>query len=203
MYVYFCPLCPINPSSIYIDLILFQGYFVAENMDSVELLLKHIKRTDKTLCFNLASPFVSRLHYDKIDKIIPYADFVLGNVDEAEAFSEAKNLDDKTAVGTAKYFASMPSLLGGNRTRIVVFTDGPGSIMTISSRELKIRIFSVEPVPLDEFVDTNGAGDGFAAGFLASYLLDGDLDKAVQSGKKAAAYIIRRSGFSLEDRVDY
>ncbi|VDL61287.1 unnamed protein product [Hymenolepis diminuta] len=179
------------------------GYFVGISMNSVEILLKHIKSTNKVLCFNLASPFVSRLHFKKIDAVIPYADFVFGTRDEAQAFAEAKNLDDNTAVGTAKYFASLPRVLGSIRTRWIVFTNGPGSIMTISSKDLKIRNFTVDPLPSDEFVDTNGAGDGFAAGFLASYLVEKDLDKAIQSGKKAAAYIIRRSGFSLDDRYDF
>nr|CDS29055.1 adenosine kinase [Hymenolepis microstoma] len=179
------------------------GYFVAISMNSVEILLEHIQSTSKILCLNLASPFVSRLHFKKIDTIIPYADFIFGTMDEAQAFAEAKNLDDCTAIGAAKYAATLPKSLGSNRNRLIILTDGPRSIMTVSSKDLKFRTFNVDPIPSEEFVDTNGAGDGFAAGFLASYLVEKDLDKAIQNGKKAAAYIISRSGFSLDERENF
>ncbi|EUB60914.1 Adenosine kinase 2 [Echinococcus granulosus] len=179
------------------------GYLVVSSMDIVKLILDHASSHSKALCLNLASPYVARSYTEALDTVIPHADFIFGTVDEAEAYAEARLLNDRNALGVAKYLVSLPRAGNICRPRLVVLTQGPGPIYTISSRDQVLRTFSVTPLPLENIVDTNGAGDAFAAGFLASYLIEGDLEKAIDSGKKAATYIIKRSGFSLGPRVDY
>ncbi len=50
------------------------------------------------------------------------------------------------------------------------------------------------PGILTEVVDTTGAGDAFAAGFIASYLKTQDLTMACQSANRAGAKTVRRLG---------
>jgi sugar/nucleoside kinase (ribokinase family) len=58
----------------------------------------------------------------------------------------------------------------------------------VGTRDGAVRFF--DPVPLDEpVVDTNGAGDGLAVGFLTSYCLDGyGLEDSILRGQIAARY---------------
>lgn len=49
----------------------------------------------------------------------------------------------------------------------------------------------------DKIVDTNGAGDAFAGGFLAQYIQGQPLEVCVQCAIYTAAEIIQRSGCSF------
>ena len=49
-------------------------------------------------------------------------------------------------------------------------------------------------VPVDKVVDTTGAGDAFAAGFLSRYCLGHDLDESLKSGATLASMIVQHPG---------
>ncbi len=176
---------------------------MVSSMDSIMLIADHAAAHGKAICFNLGAPFVSKCFTSSIDKLLPYTDYIFGTGDEAVAYAEAKKLKDKTVEGAAKHFASVPRMGKSRRPRLVVFTQGPGSIVAVSSEDSIVHVFPVTPLPQEEIVDTNGAGDAFAAGFLSSYLINGSLEEAIEGGKKAACYIIKQSGFSLGARSEY
>ena len=52
-----------------------------------------------------------------------------------------------------------------NRSRLVVFTQGPNS--TIVCQDGKVKEYPVDKLSADQIVDTNAAGDAFVGGFLA------------------------------------
>lgn len=52
----------------------------------------------------------------------------------------------------------------------------------------------VVPAPKVEVVDTTGAGDAFAAGFIAALCRDADLENACQAGNQAGARIVGKLG---------
>lgn len=66
-----------------------------------------------------------------------------------------------------------------------------------------IKRYPVTMVPSKDLVDTNGAGDAFAAGFIADYMTNMLIDTAVNAGLKAARYIVQKSGFNLGPRDKY
>lgn len=56
------------------------------------------------------------------------------------------------------------------------------------------HMFPVELLPKEALVDTNGAGDAFAGGFMARLVQGADIEECVQAGHYSARVIIQRSG---------
>lgn len=56
-----------------------------------------------------------------------------------------------------------------------------------------------EPVAIDEklIIDTNGAGDAFAGGFLSQFITNQPLDVCMQHGHKAASLIVQVRGCEI------
>jgi adenosine kinase len=55
----------------------------------------------------------------------------------------------------------------------------------------------VLPIAPDEIVDTNGAGDAFAGGFLAFFVKGATLEKCIDAGSYAAHACLRVRGCSV------
>jgi sugar/nucleoside kinase (ribokinase family) len=90
----------------------------------------------------------------------------------------------------------MAELLGAKRSQIVVV--GMGAQGCALGTEAGIRFFP--PVEMGApVVDTNGAGDGLAVGFLAGYVLDGySLEDSILRGQIAARYTCTLRGSSSD-----
>ena len=58
------------------------------------------------------------------------------------------------------------------------------------------QVFEVKKVV--EVVDSNGAGDAFAGGFLARYVEGDSIANCVRSGVEVAGRVIQRVGFNLD-----
>ena len=58
---------------------------------------------------------------------------------------------------------------------------------------LAIRVPAVD-VSVVDLVDTTGAGDAFAAGYLAAWMQDADPEDALTAGCALAAQVIRQVG---------
>jgi sugar/nucleoside kinase (ribokinase family) len=56
------------------------------------------------------------------------------------------------------------------------------------------RQFDCPADPVDKIVDTTGAGDAFAAGFLSRYCCGKDVSQSLISGAKLAATVVQRHG---------
>jgi fructoselysine 6-kinase len=54
--------------------------------------------------------------------------------------------------------------------------------------------FDCSAAPVDRVVDTTGAGDAFAAGFLSRYCHGQDIDESLESGARVAAIVVQRQG---------
>ncbi len=77
------------------------------------------------------------------------------------------------------------------RKLFVITLGAEGSIAVSAAEETRCPAARVESV-----IDTTGAGDSFAAGFLAAYMRNLPLDAALEAGAERAAVVISRVGAS-------
>jgi sugar/nucleoside kinase (ribokinase family) len=71
--------------------------------------------------------------------------------------------------------------------------DGAGVVLTLGAQGATFAGHEVAALDAD-VVDTVGAGDAFAAGFLSRWTVDHDAPRALQSGAEAAAHCVSVRG---------
>ncbi|TIB07640.1 hypothetical protein E3P92_03985 [Wallemia ichthyophaga] len=171
------------------------GFFLTHGIESALEVAKHSSQSGKTLAFNLSAPFIPQFFKDQVDQLIPYADIVFGNESEAEAYAQSHGLEDTSAKGVAKHIANLSKTNSG-KDRIVVITQGAlETVVAVGDKSL--TSFPVSPLSKDAIVDTNGAGDATAGGFIAAFVLGSPIPECVQLGHKLGALCIQQNGPQL------
>ncbi len=134
------------------------------------------RESGRQVAISLSDPFCVARHRDSFAAFArDHADIVFANQAEIEAL---------TGLGFADAIDAL-----AREVRIVVATRGAdGSV--IASGDVRHRIAAAPTVVRD----TTGAGDAFAAGFLAAFVKDRGLDEAGRLGAAAAARVIERIG---------
>lgn len=61
-----------------------------------------------------------------------------------------------------------------------------------------VKVFPVAKLDAEEIVDTNGAGDCFAGGFIGALVLGKSVDESVKIGHKLGAMCVGQVGPTLE-----
>lgn len=171
------------------DLFYFTGYMwdTECQQQAVRKVLESFKSKGKKIAFDIADPFaVGRYRQTFLTLIKDYCDIVFANSEEARFL-----LDNYDAYECCKS-------LGKLCPTAIVKNGKKGSYIS-HNRE----IFEIPLYGTDKPVDTTGAGDTYAAGFLYGYLKGYD---TVTSGKIAsylAGEIIAQIGAQFaEDRLD-
>lgn len=104
-------------------------------------------------------------------------DILFGNEDEMRQLSGCSELDD--CIARLR-----------QHVRTLVITRGPGGALAVEDgKRIDVPASHVEKV-----VDTTGAGDLFAAGFLAARCRGADLERCLRTGTLAAAEVISHFG---------
>ncbi|KIR57463.1 hypothetical protein I314_06699 [Cryptococcus bacillisporus CA1873] len=95
-----------------------------------------------------------------------------------------------------------------SRPRLIVITQGADSTLVASSSpstsagnvkpsDPNPKTYPVPKLSDDQIVDTNGAGDMFAGGFLGTLAQGKDLDKAIEVGHKLGQMCVGQNGPKL------
>ena len=142
---------------------------------------------------NFSAPFIAQFFTKQVQAILPYTDIIIGNESEAGAWASATGLpDDKDLPGIARSIALLPKV-NPSRPRIVIFTQGARETVVVTSdKPDSPKTFPVEPLRDDQIVDTNGAGDAFAGGFLGALVAGKNLDESILAG-----HALARAGVQL------
>ncbi len=123
----------------------------------------------------------------QVDQVLEHTDILIANEAEAEAYANASGYPDtKNIADIASRIARLPKS-NPSKSRIVVFTQGADhTVVVTGDKPNEPRIFPVDKLEGSKIVDTNGAGDAFAGGFLGALVAGKDLDKAVLAGHALA-----------------
>ena len=168
-------------------------------------------RDETTYGFNLPSDFFLKNFTDDIAKLCEYADVIFANESEALLFCKLLNFktgNNETMKDIALQLSKNIPKKNKNKKRIVVVTCGPNPAYCCQYDHENGKVtfegsFEVKDVPPEKIVDTNGAGDSFAGGFLSQYVKGKSLDKCMIAGHWAASVIIQKRGCQIPNDFTY
>ena len=134
--------------------------------------------SETKIAFSISDAFcVDRFREEFIDLVNNSANIIFANESEIKSLFETNELNDaiKKCQDTKKIFAVT---LGDKGAKIIY----------------KNEVVDIKAEVINKLVDTTGAGDLFAAGFLAEYLKTQDLELSGKQGVKMASIIIQQFG---------
>lgn len=176
------------------------GFHLTVSPAAIALLGKHAAANNKVFVLNFSAPFIAQFFKDALDATLEYCDYIIANESEAAAYAESHGLTTTDVVEIAKHVAALPKA-NAQRPRTVVFTQGTDPTVTVTydaaAGTYDVKEFKVRELPQEQVVDTNGAGDAFAGGFLASLVQEHALAQAVDVGQWAASVSIQQVGPSF------
>ena len=162
----------------------------------------HIK-----FAFHIASEYWIETYSDKYKNILPYADFLFGNLVELKALAKILSFESWDTEEWIKFVASYKPEFNEeennhSQSRLVLISmDKNGAILDNYSFITGIHeIIIVPSVKIEdhEVVDESCAGDTFVGGFLSGYLSGKDLKSSVKDGHELASKVIQNIGWVFE-----
>ena len=132
----------------------------------------------REVSLSLSDPFcVDRHRADFLDLIEGHVDILFANEAEIMALYQVDDFD--AAVEKVKGHCKVAALTRSEKGSVVVSAAG---------------VEAVKAAPVTQVIDTTGAGDAYAAGFLYGYTRDEDLAACARMGGIAAAEVIAQIG---------
>ncbi len=157
-----------------------EGYLV-QNHALIERAVDMAHRAGLKVCLDLASYNIVEADRDFFALLLQKTDVVFANEEEARAFTGKAPREALAELATLCEVA-------------VVKTGAEGAMASIGG-----IVASVKAFPVAEVVDTTGAGDFFAAGFLYALGLGASLDACLSAGSLLAAHVIQVIGTTLPE----
>jgi len=182
------------------DLVYISGFFLTVSPPSIVTVGKHVAEKNKTMCVNLAAPFICEFFKDPLMDAINYADIVFGNETEFASFGKAQGYDTEDLSEIALRITRLPKANAGKK-RLAIVTQGKDP--TIIACDGEVRKYPIAELAADKIVDTNGAGDAWVGGFIAAYSLNKNIEECTKAASYAAAVIIQQSGCTYPEKPDY
>ena len=136
-----------------------------------------VKKHGRKLSLTLSDPFCVVRHREDFKKLLPSVDILFANEYEILELTETKNIDD--AIQSVRGLCNIIAITMGEKgSRIVCAHD----------------TYNVKAVPPSKLVDTTGAGDAYAAGFLFGLTQEKPLEICGHYGSLSASEVICHMG---------
>lgn len=166
-----------------VDLCHIEGYLV-QNTEMIETAMKMAKAAGVKVSLDLASYNVVEANLEFLRRVVKeYVDIVFANEEEAKAFAQ---MDPEAAVD---YIAEMCDIA-------VVKLGKKGSIVKRNGKSARIDI-----LPNVTAIDTTGAGDLFASGFLYGLHMGYDMERCGKIGALVSGNIVQVIGAKMNEET--
>ena len=130
------------------------------------------------ISLSLSDPFCVDRHRDELNNFVKEnVDLVFCNFDEAKMFSQSETMADVSSF--FKEYGKKIVMTSGAEGAYFFYNDD------VSHQPSK---------KIENVIDTTGAGDNFAAGFLDFYLSGKTIDEALKNGNTRAVEVIQQLG---------
>jgi sugar/nucleoside kinase (ribokinase family) len=93
-------------------------------------------------------------------------------------------------------FENVLSAIDGSDTLFVMTRSEQGSVIVQGDSKIV-----QEALPIEQLIDTTGAGDAYAAAFLFGWANDRDLDECARLGTHVATSVIQQIGARIDTNV--
>jgi sugar/nucleoside kinase (ribokinase family) len=162
------------------NILYMEGYLF--DRDDAKAAFRHAARIShahgRTVSLTLSDSFCVDRHRDDFRALVADdVDLLFGNEDELLSLYEVDSFDQ--AVAAVRSECDLAAVTRGAAGCVIVTPD---------------EVVEVEAVPVDRVLDTTGAGDLFAAGFLFGLTRGADLRECGRLGSIAAAEVIGHVG---------
>lgn len=147
-----------------------------ESFKTMKKLSKEIDQKKGKIAFNPSS-YLATKGFEKLDSILKHVNVLILNKEEGFALSNEKTVDNALKI------------LKKHVKDIVIMTDaGNGAYLYDGSMKYYAKPKKVK------IIETTGAGDAFASGFLSGYIQDKTLEKAFICGFLQSESVIQSIG---------
>ncbi len=164
------------------DVLYVEGYMV-QNEPMLVQAMKLAKQEGLKIALDLASYNVVEDNLELLKRLLTdYVDIVFANAEEAKAF-------------TGKEAEEALNILSEYCEYAIVKLGAQGSLIKFGDEVAKIGVIDVKPI------DTTGAGDLFAAGFLYGYAKNWSLENAGKLGALLSGRVIEIIGPKMDNQL--
>lgn len=168
------------------------GYHLTVCPPALMALAKEAATKNKPFVFSLSAPFIPQFFKEPLDASAPYWDYVIGNETEALAYAESHGLETKDIKEICKALAKLPKE-NEKRERTAIITQGTDSTL-VSVGGKDVQEFKIHAIEKSQITDTTGAGDAFAAGFMAGLVAGESLEQCIDKAHWLARLSIQELG---------
>ncbi|XP_076255794.1 adenosine kinase-like isoform X2 [Rhynchophorus ferrugineus] len=159
----------------------------------VKEIAEHFYKNQKKIIINLGAIYILQKYIEDSIYLLKISDVVIGNEEEYRTVANIFDTPQAAENDIESLLKDiLPSIDGGGK--ILIVTNGSEQIVSYYHSKFKYY-----PVPyVENVIDTTGAGDAFAGGFLAEFVKGSELDVCIQLGIKCASDIVQVYGCDID-----
>jgi len=158
------------------------GYVLEDAKEAAEKAIGIAKQRNIKISFDLSDPGVISRGGEELKRITTGSHIIFANEEEALAFTGKEN--PREALDNISKLAEIAIVKLGEKGSLIKRGD---------------EIIEIPVVPIETLVNTNGAGDAYAAGFLSAYVSGKSLKEAGEQASEFAARACTSEGARVSE----